>query len=30
MKKDVEGGPEIKFGGGGKDPIGESIKLRKS
>ena len=29
-KKEIEGGPEIKFGGGGKDPIGESIKLRKS
>lgn len=23
-------GPEIKFGGGGKDPIGESLKVRKS
>lgn len=25
-----DNGPEIKFGGGGKDPIGDSIKLRKS
>ena len=30
LKKELETGPEIKFGGGGKDPIGDSIKLRKS
>ena len=30
LKKEIESGPEIKFGGDGKDPIGESIKLRKS
>lgn len=30
LKKEVDGGPEIHFGGGGKDPIGDSLKLRKS